>query len=319
MDLTLDKHSALPAHAQIKERIKLALLLGQLRPGDTLPSIRDVEKGTGIGRNIVRKAYLELQKSGILDLRHGKGVQVALNLSYGHRDKIPEESERLFRELIARLRTSGISPSAFARYLYHKSREEEEKTPFLAYVDATHRLATERAALISTIWQIGVPAISVEELAAMNRVQLRGLRKILTNYFRFDEVRRLVRTTSIDVIPLGLNFQEKMVKQFRRLPVGASLILVLDDRDYPSLRLIIELYRKMLLDRSATIESIPRSEIKNLAKFVSSSKYQEIIFSNRLWEKLPEDLRKHPKVSYPHMEVDLASLESARVRAGVIL
>src|SRR5580698_9044387 len=65
MDLSLDKHSPLPPHAQIQEKIKLALLLGRLRPGDTLPSIREVEKETGISRNVVRKAYLELQTLGV--------------------------------------------------------------------------------------------------------------------------------------------------------------------------------------------------------------------------------------------------------------
>ena len=137
MDFVLDKHSALPAHAQIQEQIKLALLLGRLRPGDTLPSIRDVEKDVGISRNIVRKAYLHLQSSGILDLRHGKGVLVEKNLSYSHHGKIQQETESLSRELIVRLRKSGISPSAFARYLYQKAREDESQAPFLVFVDAT--------------------------------------------------------------------------------------------------------------------------------------------------------------------------------------
>jgi len=94
---------------------------------------------------------------------------------------------------------------------------------------------------------------------------------------------------------------------------------VLDDIDYPSLRLIIELYRKILLDPSVNIESIPRSKIKDFHTFVKSTRYQKVIFSNRVWEEVPEDLKKHPKVTHPHMEVDLASLENARIRAGVIL
>ena len=41
MDFVLDKHTPLAAHVQIQEQIKLALLLGRLRPGDTLPSTRE--------------------------------------------------------------------------------------------------------------------------------------------------------------------------------------------------------------------------------------------------------------------------------------
>ena len=37
--------------------------------------------------------------------------------------------------------------------------------------------------------------------------------------------------------------------------------------------------------------------------------WAKIIFSNMLWEKLPEELKKNSKVDHPHIEVDLASLE----------
>jgi hypothetical protein len=39
----LEPYSQIPPHVQIIDRIKLALLVGELQPGDTLPSIRDVE------------------------------------------------------------------------------------------------------------------------------------------------------------------------------------------------------------------------------------------------------------------------------------
>lgn len=58
--------------AQIKERIKIGLALGELRPGATLPSIRDLEQQLGAGRAIIRNAYLDLQESGILDMKHGR-------------------------------------------------------------------------------------------------------------------------------------------------------------------------------------------------------------------------------------------------------
>jgi GntR family transcriptional regulator len=319
MDFVIDKHSALPAHAQIKEQIKLGLLLGSLRPGDTLPSIRDVEKQVGVSRNIVRRAYLELQDSGILDLRQGKGVLVEKNLKYSHRRRVHEESENLSRDLIARLRKTGICPSAFARYLYQQARESEMQVPFLVFVDASKWLAVERAARISAIWQMQVPAVSMEELAAMDRSRLRSIQKVLTNYLRLDQVQQIVKNTGIEVIPLGLNFTEESISEFSRLPANSSVVLVLDDTDYPSLRLIIELYRKILMPRTSTIESIPRSKVKDFHVFVKSTRYHKVIFSNRVWEDVPDDLRRHPRVTHPHMEADLASLEDARIRAGIIL
>src|SRR5690349_197724 len=199
MDFVLDRHSALPPHSQIQEQIKLALLLGRLRPGDTLPSIRDVEKQVGVSRNIVRRAYLELQSSGILDLRHGKGVLVEKHLSYNHHARINQESETLSADLIHKLRKAGICPSAFARYFYQHARDEEIATPFLVFVDATKRLAAERAARISAVWQMSVPSLSLEELAAMERPRLQTLCKILTNYLRLDQVKQITHSTKVEV------------------------------------------------------------------------------------------------------------------------
>lgn len=318
MDLTLDTHSPLPAHAQIQEQIKMALLLGRLRPGDTLPSIRDVEQQVGISRNLVRKAYLALQKSGVLSLRHGKGVIVQPHLSYGSRNNMHQRCAQISDEILDRLRVAGISPSAFARYLYQHARAQENTSPFVIFVDATKALAEERASHISTIWQISVPGYSIEELAAMPKPQLKKIRKILTNYIRFDQVRRIVKD-SCEVLPLGLSFSSQTTKEFARLAANANVVLVLDKQDYSSLRFLLDLYRKILIKPTSTINALSFQSVGDLHKFVHSDEYQKIIFSNRIWEGIPDSLKKNPKVTRPHMEIDLASLESARIQSGVII
>jgi GntR family transcriptional regulator len=319
MDFMLDKHSPLPAHIQLQEQIKLALLLGRLRPGDTLPSIRDVEKQADINRNIVRKAYLALRSSGILKLRHGKGVVVDKDLRYGENAHISRKCEDLSREILARTRQMGVSPTSFVRYLYQHAREEEVRQPFLLYVDSTQQIAVERAAKISAVWQTIVPGMSIAELKQMELVRVKKISKILTNYLRYDEVVRIINGREPEVIPLGLTFEQTTVREWSAIPSGATVAYVMDDHDYPSLSLILELYRRILLEPSVEITSMPISQIPNLKNFVNSRKYQKVIFSNRVWEGLPDMLKRQSKVTRAHMSVDLGSLENARIRAGVIV
>lgn len=319
MEFVLDPHSTLPPHLQIQEQIKLALLLGHLRPGDTLPSIRDVEKQIRLSRNIVRKAYLGLQRSGILTLRHGKGVLVEKELSYSERGSIMEQCESLSAEVLTRVERLGISPSAFARYLYQQARDRERTLPSLVFVDATESLARERAAKISSHWHVNVPGLSMDELAALHSLGLKGIRTILTNYLRLDQVRQIVARDRVDVIPLSLVFTPEMREQFRRLPSNANVVLVVDERDHPSLTLLLEGYRKILVDPSVKMCALPRNEVQDLAKFVKSGKYQLVLFSNRIWNQVPEKVRKMRQVSRPMMDIDLSSLESVRIRAGVVL
>jgi DNA-binding transcriptional regulator YhcF (GntR family) len=319
MEFVLDKNSPLPPLLQIQEQIKLALLFGRLRPGDTLPSIRDVEKQIGISRNIVRNAYLALQRSGILILRHGKGVLVEKNLLYGDRNRMMEKCQGLCNEILDRVERLDISPSSFARYLFQQARDRERTSPYLVHVDATKALALERAAKISSIWQLNVPGFSFDELASMDRADLNKIRSILTNYIRLDEVRRIVKGSKINVIPLSLAFAESMRAEFHRLPSNASVVLVLDDRDYPALSSILENYRKILVGSSAKLSAIPRSRVRNFESFVKKSNFDKIIFSNRIWEEVSDKLKKNPRVTRPRLEIDLASLESARIEAGVVI
>jgi hypothetical protein len=85
------------------------------------------------------------------------------------------------------------------------------------------------------------------------------------------------------------------------------------------LRLLVELYHKMVLKPGTKINAVPFRTIQDINKFVKSAKYDKIIFSNRIWDEIPEALKKSPKVTRPHMEVDLSSLESARIQSGVII
>jgi hypothetical protein len=94
---------------------------------------------------------------------------------------------------------------------------------------------------------------------------------------------------------------------------------VMDDHDYPALTLILTLYRKILLDPSIEITAVAIGQIPDLKRFVNSRKYQKVIFSNRVWEDLPGAIKRHARVTHARMNVDLGSLENARIRAGVIL
>ncbi len=318
MNFVVDHHSPLPVDVQFQEQIKIALLLGNLRPGDTLPSIRDVEKEIGISRNIVRKAYLALQRSGILNMHHGKGVLVQRQLNYNGRRTAVEHCEELSKDVLDRVARLGIAPSSFARYLYQQAREHENESPFVVFVDASNTLCKARAATIASVWQVNVPGISIDELRSMGRKNLKQIHKILTNYLRFDEVRGVIKGSGIDVLPISLKFTDETVREFRRFPHESSVVLILDDNDYPSISLMLEPYQK-IMDSSVKLTAMPISKVSNLPRFVNSKKFDKVIISNRLWEKIPEEVQKNEQVTRPMMEVDLSSLESVRIAAGVVV
>lgn len=62
---------------QVYEQFARAILAGHLRPGDRLPSTRELAKAMGIGRNTVSWAFEQLTMEGFVQTRHGSGTYVS--------------------------------------------------------------------------------------------------------------------------------------------------------------------------------------------------------------------------------------------------
>jgi len=73
MIFEVDLHSQKPIYQQLIDQVKLALASGRLRPGDRLPSIRDVAIDLRVNRNTVARVYAELEREGLIYTRAGQG------------------------------------------------------------------------------------------------------------------------------------------------------------------------------------------------------------------------------------------------------
>lgn len=69
----LDATSSVPIYAQIMNQVKHAVAAGILRPGDSLPSLREVAAHLRINPLTVARAYRELEASGIIATEPGRG------------------------------------------------------------------------------------------------------------------------------------------------------------------------------------------------------------------------------------------------------
>lgn len=64
--ITLDRQSRLPVYEQIKNQIVTLIRLGIYPPNSKLPSIRQISADTAVNVNTVKKAFSELEMSGII-------------------------------------------------------------------------------------------------------------------------------------------------------------------------------------------------------------------------------------------------------------
>jgi GntR family transcriptional regulator len=81
VDYRIERHNGVAPYQQIIQQTKQALRLGQLVPGDMLPSASAVVAATAVNPNTVLKAYRELEREGLVDTRQGRGTFVRASLA----------------------------------------------------------------------------------------------------------------------------------------------------------------------------------------------------------------------------------------------
>jgi len=77
MQLHLSPGDGLPIYRQIVNQVKYLLAAGRLGPGEELPPIRTLADQLLINPNTVARAYLELERAGLVTKRQGAGTYVS--------------------------------------------------------------------------------------------------------------------------------------------------------------------------------------------------------------------------------------------------
>ncbi len=76
MVLNLNPGSGVPLYIQLIEQVKHAIETGVMRPGEQLPSVRQIAEDLLINPNTVARAYRELEHEGIIEVKHGSGAYI---------------------------------------------------------------------------------------------------------------------------------------------------------------------------------------------------------------------------------------------------
>jgi GntR family transcriptional regulator len=77
MFLPVDPHSGLPIYRQVMDQVRRMVVSGALVAGDRIPSVRELSASLGVNPLTIAKAYQELERGGVVEMRRGLGVFVA--------------------------------------------------------------------------------------------------------------------------------------------------------------------------------------------------------------------------------------------------
>ena len=107
----LDLKSSKPIYEQIVEQIKLNVMKGYLKPGDSIPSVRKLALELKITPGTVAKAYQELERQELIETIRGKGTFIESEIKLKEDEKRLLEMKRQLSSTIMELKMMGYDKS----------------------------------------------------------------------------------------------------------------------------------------------------------------------------------------------------------------
>lgn len=115
-DLVISQADARPMYVQIMEQIRQRVAVGDWAAGQEIPSIRQLAMSLQVSVITIKRAYLELEREGVIVTQQGKGSFVADGANLGPR--LLEEDLARHLDQAARLGAQlGLSPADLGRRL----------------------------------------------------------------------------------------------------------------------------------------------------------------------------------------------------------
>jgi GntR family transcriptional regulator len=109
MQFYLDLQSGLPVYRQIIDQVHAGRASGAIRPGDRLPTVRQLAVDLAINPNTVMRAYRELELTGALTTHQGTGTFVTDAKTERNEAERERKLDQLAAEFVARAGREGFT------------------------------------------------------------------------------------------------------------------------------------------------------------------------------------------------------------------
>ncbi len=125
--MSVNWHDQSPIYRQLKEKVQAMILDGVLKPGDALPSVRQIAADYQINPITVSKAYQELVDESLVEKRRGIGMYV----TEGASDKLLATERQHFIEeewpaMLDRIRRLGIGADELLAQMKRRQTKGDE-------------------------------------------------------------------------------------------------------------------------------------------------------------------------------------------------
>src|SRR5215207_5856914 len=119
--VTIDARDKTPIYAQLERWLRAAMATSRLKPGDQLPTVRQLAVALSIDANTVARVYADLERSGAIETRRGVGSFVTATAD---RARPPREHEKRLRAFTTRVLAEAATLGFTVDEIVERLKEE---------------------------------------------------------------------------------------------------------------------------------------------------------------------------------------------------
>ncbi len=237
MQLHIDRGIPVPISEQIKGQISYAIMCGILRPGDILPSVRDLSETLGVSPMTVARVYRELANDDLIVAKPGAGTQVADIARINGRDRhqVAQKSLRQIADMYMRHALSLGHPIAEVRREFLSRLEAHEQNGGIRQIalvgnfdNATRRYTHDMESMLHDLGVRVVPLVlgDLERDFSGSLERLRNVALVVTIPSRLQTVRALLEPHGYTVVAVAFRPRPETQRRIAAIPPGMRIGVV---------------------------------------------------------------------------------------------
>ena len=229
LPIIVDSSAPITINTQIAEQIKLLIAMGELQPGDTLPTVTQLAKQVGVNHNTLAAVYNDLISSDYLVAQRGKGTFVA-DTQAVQNIITNNQFYNLLGQVFNNAKIIGLSPSEFCTAAYAQAmmlNRHYSSNLKLVFIEYIHSSIDAYKTIQSEI-KIPLLFLSLEDLMASQPIALKELRAadlVITTAQHQLEVISLTERGQ-EVISINLKPDVQLLTQISSKPRNTTVLIV---------------------------------------------------------------------------------------------
>jgi DNA-binding transcriptional regulator YhcF (GntR family) len=239
VNIAVSRSLGIPIATQIRDQIVAAISVGDLRPGDRLPTIRQLAAFLDINRNTVAQVYRLLEAEGYVITRAGGGTTVAEGsattaaASAGTLREIVRQAQR-------RAESAGFTAREFADLAYYQAAQPTPVSPprILAIDEYQGELAHLKGALDRALPDSTVDAILLADLRELEPAErterLSGFDFAVVAFYSLEQAQPLLAEADLPVLAAGIGPSLSSLGRIAEHADRSHIAIVCTDPDGPA-------------------------------------------------------------------------------------